>query len=243
MPENSENEYDNRYDTDVDHSNVKTESSECDRRKSDWAQDEIPESDRKNKICKRRVVDFSVGAEDYLPSHQRLTHKGGYAHTKMSRLKISQANSGNVPWNKGMNRTSDAKAKISAGVRARNQAILVKKLEKLGMTEEEWINSKRKIKLLRERVRKTRYAAEKDIKLREIRRIERMKLEQTERAMRKLRAQQELSDDDDAQSSTSADTDVDNDDEQANEEETQENSNADDVNFEGDHGNENVSCY
>lgn len=172
------------------------------RTQSDWA-------DRK--ICKRRVVDFSSGEEDHIPSHQRLTHKGGYAHTKTSRLKISQANSGNIPWNKGKNRTSGAKAKISAGVRARNHAVLLKKLEKLDMTEEEWMSSKRKIKLLRERVRKARFAVEKEGQLRELRRLERRKSDQKERALRKLLAKQEESEDDDVPNFPDSESDVDSD--------------------------------
>ena len=30
----------------------------------------------------------------------RLTAKGGYAHTRASKLRISKANRGNTPWNK-----------------------------------------------------------------------------------------------------------------------------------------------
>jgi len=98
---------------------------------------------------------------DMLPSTDRMTDRGGYMHTKNSRMKISQANSGNVPWNKGKNRTDSAKAKISAGVRARNQAILIVKLQKLGMTEEEWFAKKKKLKLVREKVRKAKVAVQK----------------------------------------------------------------------------------
>ena len=119
------------------------------------------EADSSLKVYKRRVVDFSSGEEDFIPSHQRLTDNGGYAHTKSSRLRISQANSGRQPWNKGKNRSNDAKAKISAGVRARNQAILVKKLEKLGMTEDEWNTMRIKIKYVRERIRRTNQSIEK----------------------------------------------------------------------------------
>jgi hypothetical protein len=59
---------------------------------------------------------------------ERKTNAGGYAHTNRSKEKISKANAGNVPWNKGKKRSSADKAKIKAGVQARNRAI---KLEKL----------------------------------------------------------------------------------------------------------------
>jgi len=110
-----------------------------------------------------RRVDFDALDDtiDMLPSTDRMTDRGGYMHTKNSRMKISQANSGNVPWNKGKNRTDSAKAKISAGVRARNQAILIVKLQKLGMTEEEWYAKKKKLKLVREKVRKAKVAVQK----------------------------------------------------------------------------------
>jgi NUMOD3 motif len=99
--------------------------------------------------------------DDVRPTALRLTERGGYSHTKQSRMKISQANQGKSPWNKGKERTESAKAKISAGVKARNHMLLLKKLELLNMTEEEWCIKKRQIKLLRERVRKAKIAATK----------------------------------------------------------------------------------
>ena len=93
---------------------------------------------------------------DYVPSSARLTSKGGYAHLNATRLKISKANRGNVPWNKGKNRSDEAKAKIAAGVRARNRAFLLQKLEKLGMTEEEWNEASKQVKMTRERLRRAR---------------------------------------------------------------------------------------
>lgn len=93
---------------------------------------------------------------DFLSSMHRKTVHGGYAHTNESRLKISVANRGNVPWNKGKNRTESAKAKIAAGVRARNREVLLRKLGQLGMTEDEWNQTSKDIKLLRERVRRAK---------------------------------------------------------------------------------------
>merc|ERR1712151_396661 len=78
------------------------------------------------------------------------TLNGGYSHTKKSRKKIGLANKGNTPWNKGRIRSEEDKAKISAGVKARNRKVLLAKLEKLGMTEDEWYAQKKKIKLQRE---------------------------------------------------------------------------------------------
>ena len=97
--------------------------------------------------------------EEVRPTTFRLTENGGYLHTKQSRMKISQANQGKSPWNKGKERTLTAKAKISAGVRARNDELLQKKLQLMNLTEEEWYQKKRQNKLLRERVRKTKILA------------------------------------------------------------------------------------
>jgi hypothetical protein len=83
---------------------------------------------------------------DFKTSQERLTEKGGYAHTRKSRLKISRALRGTTPWNKGKNRSVDEREKISAGVRATNRAILLEKLKRLGMTEDEWFAKKRKEK-------------------------------------------------------------------------------------------------
>lgn len=105
--------------------------------------------------------DASEPDEDgYVPSTSRFTDRGGYAHTTQSRLAISRANKGNTPWNKGKNRSGTDRAKIAAGVRARNRAILLEKLQKLGMTEEEWNAKKKQIKLARERLRRARKANE-----------------------------------------------------------------------------------
>lgn len=99
--------------------------------------------------------------KDALPTSARKTAKGGYAHTNQSRARISKANKGNTPWNKGKNRSEAVKAKIAAGVQARNRAVLLEKLKKLGMAEEEWFAKKKEIKYLRERVRKAKIAAAK----------------------------------------------------------------------------------
>lgn len=99
--------------------------------------------------------------EKLLPTSLRKTAKGGYAHTSKSKALIGKANKGNTPWNKGRNRSEADKAKIAAGVRARNRAKLLEKLKKFDMTEEEYYAKSKEIKLLRERVRKMKVAAKK----------------------------------------------------------------------------------
>merc|ERR1712176_732418 len=73
-----------------------------------------------------------------------LTAAGGYTHTKASKAKIGAANKGNKPWNYGKNRSEETKARISAGMKAYARRLLPKKLEILGMTEEEWFQKKRR---------------------------------------------------------------------------------------------------
>lgn len=92
---------------------------------------------------------------------QKSAAKGLYTHGEAARQKISMANKGNTPWNKGKNRSGADKAKISAGVRARNKAVLLKKLDEIGMTEDEWIAKKKKIKHVREKLRKLKDANNK----------------------------------------------------------------------------------
>jgi hypothetical protein len=68
----------------------------------------------------------------------RPTVNGGYTHTSVSRHKISLANRGKVPWNKGMNRSDEVKAKIAEGVRRKNRERFLERLASLNVTEEEW---------------------------------------------------------------------------------------------------------
>lgn len=106
---------------------------------------------KKKRVKKEYVVDEKLEA---LP--KRKTTHGGYAHTNLSRSRISESNSGNIPWNYGKQRSSADKAKIAAGVRARNRTKLLEKLKNLGLTEEEWYKKKKEIKHLRERLRKAK---------------------------------------------------------------------------------------
>lgn len=121
-----------------------------------------------SKPKRRRKKVFVIDEEEEAkPTYTRKTEKGGYAHTNRSKSRISAANKGNTPWNFGKRRSSADKAKIAAGVRARNRAILLQKLKHLGMTEEEYNQKKKEIKYLRERVRRAKLANRKRDKLME----------------------------------------------------------------------------
>ena len=130
------------------------------------------------RVKKKKSYD-KTSAADLLPSHARKTKQGGYAHTNQSKGKISKANTGNTPWNKGRNRSSADRAKIAAGVRARNRAILLEKLKRLGLSEEEWMEKKREIKYLRERLRRAKLSnakhQEAEMKLKEAEAEKRLK--------------------------------------------------------------------
>uniref|UniRef100_A0A7S0XLY2 Nuclease associated modular domain-containing protein n=1 Tax=Pseudo-nitzschia delicatissima TaxID=44447 RepID=A0A7S0XLY2_9STRA len=84
------------------------------------------------------------------------TANGGFSHTKSSRAKISAANKGRTPWNKGKPRSPEVKARIAAGVRAKNRQVFLKKLEDMGMTEAEYEAKKKEEKRLREADRRAR---------------------------------------------------------------------------------------
>lgn len=86
----------------------------------------------------------------------RPTANGGYSHTQASRAKISAANKGKTPWNKGKSRSPEVRARIAAGVRARNRAVFLKKLEDMGMTEEEYEAKKKEERRIKEAERRAR---------------------------------------------------------------------------------------
>jgi len=84
------------------------------------------------------------------------TVNGGYSHTKSSRAKISAANKGKIPWNKGKPRSEEVKSRIAAGVRAKNRERFLKKVEDMGLTEEEYEAQKREIRRIKETERRAR---------------------------------------------------------------------------------------
>ena len=74
------------------------------------------------------------------------TANGGFSHTNASKAKISAANRGKVPWNKGRAQSDAVRAKIAAGVQKRNREKFLKKLADQGLTEEEYNAQKEKEK-------------------------------------------------------------------------------------------------
>lgn len=119
-----------------------------------------PPAKKKSKpvsVKKRPIIeDCDDDDEDLLPTELRKTVAGGYAHTNKSKIKISKANRGNVPWNKGKERSALQRAKIAAGVRARNREALLKKLAVLGLTEEEYEVKQKKVSNLRDKLWKVK---------------------------------------------------------------------------------------
>lgn len=87
----------------------------------DWLQERVDQS--------RTNPNFDV---------PRPTENGGYSHTSASKAKISAANKGKVPWNKGKGRSEEVKARIAAGVRKRNREKFLRNLQDMGITEEEY---------------------------------------------------------------------------------------------------------
>lgn len=88
---------------------------------------------------------FSTAASTLpvVPDIPRPTENGGYSHTVESKAKISAANKGKTPWNKGKTRSEETKRRIAEGVRKRNRLTFLKKVEDLGLTEEEYYEQQR----------------------------------------------------------------------------------------------------
>jgi len=84
------------------------------------------------------------------------TANGGFTHTNSSKAKISAANKGKTPWNKGKERSPQVKALIAAGVRANNRLRFLQKLEQMGMTEEEYESQKEEERRVKEAKSKER---------------------------------------------------------------------------------------
>ena len=73
-----------------------------------------------------------------IPDVPMPTENGGYTHTTASRAKISAANKGKTPWNKGRERSPEERERIAAGVRARNRERFLAQLAAQNMTEAEY---------------------------------------------------------------------------------------------------------
>lgn len=95
------------------------------------------------------------------------TEAGGFTHTKASKAKISAANKGKTPWNKGKTRSEAVKARIAEGVRKRNRERFLKKLEDLGFTEEEYEAQKKEERRKKDAEKRARLTANGGYKLTE----------------------------------------------------------------------------
>ena len=86
------------------------------------------------------------------------TANGGFSHTSSSKAKISAANKGKTPWNKGKARSEEVKARIAEGVRRKNREKFLAKLAEDGITEDEYFarqKANRQKKDAERRARKT----------------------------------------------------------------------------------------
>jgi len=84
------------------------------------------------------------------------TVNGGFTHTSASKAKISAANKGKTPWNKGQKRSEETRARIAAGVRAKNRERFLEKLQDLGITEEEHEQQKKEVRRRKDAERRAR---------------------------------------------------------------------------------------
>lgn len=84
------------------------------------------------------------------------TANGGYAHTSSSKAKISAANRGKVPWNKGTPRSHEVRARIAEGVRRRNRERFLVQLAEENISEEEYLERKKAERRKKDSERRTR---------------------------------------------------------------------------------------
>jgi NUMOD3 motif len=95
------------------------------------------------RMANGREVSGNILAKNSTQDIPLPTENGGYTHTSLSKAKISAANKGKTPWNKGKSRSIEEKERIAAGVRARNRERFLEKLEVMGLTEEQYEQKKR----------------------------------------------------------------------------------------------------
>jgi len=100
-----------------------------------------------------------VGKNDTMPEVPIPTANGGYSHTTTSRAKISAANKGKTPWNKGKARSEETRKKIAEGVRRRNRERFLAKLKEDGTTEEEYEERKKEERRKKDAERRSRRTA------------------------------------------------------------------------------------
>ncbi|KAL7548957.1 hypothetical protein ACHAWF_012221 [Thalassiosira exigua] len=87
------------------------------------------------------------------------TANGGFTHTASSKAKISAANKGRTPWNKGKSRSDETRARIAEGVRRRNRERFLAKLAEEGITEEEYNERKKAERRKKDAERRARRTA------------------------------------------------------------------------------------
>ena len=100
-----------------------------------------------------------IGKNDTIPEVPIPTANGGYSHTTSSRAKISAANKGKTPWNKGKARSEETRKKIAEGVRRRNRERFLAKLKEEGITEEEYEARKKEERRKKDAERRSRRTA------------------------------------------------------------------------------------
>lgn len=101
------------------------------------------------------VLDTDTEAADV----PRPTSAGGFTHTEASRAKISAANKGKTPWNKGKARSDEVRARIAQGVRRKNRERFLQKIADLGVTEEEYKEQKKEERRQKDAERRARRTA------------------------------------------------------------------------------------
>ena len=116
-------------------------------------------ADNNIKLSAGQSESFSEEAGDEDNDVAKPTVNGGFSHTKSSRAKISAANKGKTPWNKGKPRSKEVKARIAAGVRAKNRERFLKKLEDMGVTEEAYEAKRKETRRINEAERRARRTA------------------------------------------------------------------------------------
>jgi len=99
--------------------------------------------DVNTEIKANNVNDNDNNNDMNIPDVPMPTAAGGFTHTSASRAKISAANKGKTPWNKGKSRSDEVRARIAEGVRRKNRERLLAKLQAEGITEEEYEQRKK----------------------------------------------------------------------------------------------------
>lgn len=122
---------------DLNHVAINGDSSTSQKIESDTSSD-IPMPTANGDSSTSQQIESDTSSDIATP-----TAAGGFTHTISSRAKISAANKGKTPWNKGKSRSDEVRAKIAEGVRRRNRERFLATLEEEGITEEEYHERKK----------------------------------------------------------------------------------------------------